>query len=282
LAPTKGTKTALATKDTKLKKKAHESRCATSGPDAIGLLRRPLRVEPSRPLCPLWLNRGFVVFVCRGNITDVRQPVGRDGSSNHPEHVRAADLELAQRCRQGDAGAFEELYRAHAGRLFSLVYRMAGSAHDAEDLLQEVFLQVHRKLGSFKGESSLGTWLYRLAINHCLDFLRGRQARMARSSDSLDAEGADEPVAATPAVPTPVSRLDLERAIARLPDGCRAAFILHDVEGFEHNEVAKLLGVSEGTSKSQVHKARMKLRAMLSGMEAPVGAGPRPARGHTR
>jgi RNA polymerase sigma-70 factor (ECF subfamily) len=196
--------------------------------------------------------------------------------------VRTADLELAQRCRQGDAAAFEELYRSHAGRLYNLVYRMAGAQHEAEDLLQEVFLQAHRKLGSFKGESSLGTWLYRLAVNHCLDFLRGRQARMARSSDSLDAEGASEPAAVSPEVPTAISRLDLERAIARLPDGCRAAFILHDVEGFEHNEVAKLLGVSEGTSKSQVHKARMKLRAMLTGGEATVGAGARRSGGYTR
>jgi RNA polymerase sigma-70 factor (ECF subfamily) len=88
---------------------------------------------------------------------------------------------------------------------------------------------------------------------------------MARITDSLDDEGANEPVAAAPVVPAAVSRLDLNRAIARLPQGCRAAFILHDVEGFEHNEVAKLLGVSEGTSKSQVHKARMKLRLMLNG-----------------
>jgi RNA polymerase sigma-70 factor (ECF subfamily) len=89
---------------------------------------------------------------------------------------------------------------------------------------------------------------------------------MARITDSLDDEGADEPAAVVPVVPTAVSRLDLDRAIAKLPQGCRAAFILHDVEGFEHNEVAKLLGVSEGTSKSQVHKARMKLRVMLSGL----------------
>jgi RNA polymerase sigma-70 factor (ECF subfamily) len=180
--------------------------------------------------------------------------------------VRAVDLELTQRCRQGDAAAFEELYRAHAGRLYNLVFRMAGSAHDAEDLLQEVFLHAHRKLGSFRGDSSLGTWLYRLAVNHCLDVLRGRQAKMTRVTDSLDDEGADEPAATSPRVPTAISRLDLERSIARLPAGCRAAFVLHDVEGFEHNEVAKLLGVSEGTSKSQVHKARMKLRAMLSGV----------------
>jgi RNA polymerase sigma-70 factor (ECF subfamily) len=176
-----------------------------------------------------------------------------------------ADLELAQRCRHGDAAAFEQLYRAHAGRIYNLALRMAGSAHDAEDLLQEVFLLAHRKLGSFRGDSSLGTWLYRLAVNQCLDFLRGRQGRMARATDSIDAEGSVEPMAAAPAVPTAISRLDLERAIARLPPGCRAAFVLHDVEGFEHNEVATMLGVSEGTSKSQVHKARMKLRAMLGG-----------------
>jgi RNA polymerase sigma-70 factor (ECF subfamily) len=180
--------------------------------------------------------------------------------------VRAVDLELAQRCRHGDAAAFEELYRAHAGRLYNLVFRMVGSAQEAEDLLQDVFLNAYRKLGSFRGDSSLGTWLYRLAVNQCLDVLRGRQSKMARVTDSLDDEGADEPAAASPVVPTAVSRLDLDRAIARLPQGCRAAFILHDVEGFEHNEVAKLLGVSEGTSKSQVHKARMKLRGMLSGI----------------
>ena len=193
-----------------------------------------------------------------------RQPVAATGPSNPTGDVRAVDLELAQRCRHGDAAAFDELYRAHAGRLYNLVFRMAGSADEAEDLLQEVFLHAHRKLASFRGDSSLGTWLYRLAVNHCLDFLRGRQAKMTRITDSLDEEGAAEPAATMPRVPTAVSRLDLERSIAKLPEGCRAAFVLHDVEGFEHNEVAKLLGVSEGTSKSQVHKARMKLRAMLS------------------
>lgn len=161
--------------------------------------------------------------------------------------------------------AFEQLYRDHAGRLYNLMFRMAGSRDEAEDLLQEVFLLAHRKVASYRGESSLGTWLYRLAVNHCLDFLRGRQARMAKSTDSLDDESASEPAAALPAIPTAITQIDLERAIARLPGGCRAAFILHDVEGFEHNEVAGLLGISEGTSKSQVHKARMKLRGMLSG-----------------
>jgi RNA polymerase sigma-70 factor (ECF subfamily) len=187
--------------------------------------------------------------------------------------ARAADLELAARCRQGDADAFEHLYRAHAGRLYSLIFRMAGSVPEAEDLLQEVFLNAHRKLGSFRGDSSLGTWLYRMAVNHCLDFLRGRQGKMARATGSLDDEDAEEPVASAPLVPSAVSRIDLERAIARLPPGCRAAFILHDVEGFEHHEVAAMLGVSTGTSKSQLHKARMKLRRLLGG---PVPAGGAP------
>ena len=168
--------------------------------------------------------------------------------------VRAADLELAERCRRGDPDAFEELYRAHAGRLYALIFRMAGSVQEAEDLLQDVFLNAHRKLGSFRGDSTLGTWLYRMAVNQCLDFLRGRQAKMARTTGSLDEEGADEPIAAAPQVPTAVSRIDLERAIAQLPVGCRAAFVLHDVEGFEHHEVASMLGVSVGTSKSQVQR----------------------------
>jgi RNA polymerase sigma-70 factor (ECF subfamily) len=100
-------------------------------------------------------------------------------------------------------------------------------------------------------------------MNQCLDYLRGRQAKMSQATDSLDADGAGEPAAPMSATPVAVNRMDLERAIGKLPDGCRAAFLLHDVEGFEHHEVATILGVSEGTSKSQVHKARMKLRAML-------------------
>jgi RNA polymerase sigma-70 factor (ECF subfamily) len=178
--------------------------------------------------------------------------------------VREADLELARRCRDGDGRAFEEIYRAHGRQVYSLLARMVGSVHEAEDLSQEVFLHVHHKLSSYRGESSLGTWIYRLAVNLCLDHLRSRQARMARSTESLDAERADEPHGVEPRVPSAISRVDLERAIQRLPDGYRAAFILHDVEGLDHREVGAVLGIAEGTSKSQVHKARMKLRALLS------------------
>ena len=177
----------------------------------------------------------------------------------------AADLELAQRCGRGDPDAFEQLYRAHAGRLYTLIVRMVASTETAEDLLQEVFMNAHRKVSKFRGESSLGTWLYRMAVNHCLDYLRGRHSKMARTTDSIDDEGMVEPAAVAPLVASAISRLDLERAIEQLPDGCRTAFVLHDVEGFQHHEIATMLGISEGTSKSQVHKARMKLRDMLKG-----------------
>jgi RNA polymerase sigma-70 factor, ECF subfamily len=127
---------------------------------------------------------------------------------------------------------------------------MLGNQADAEDLLQEVFLAAHRKLDTFRGDSALGTWLYRLATNLCLDYLRSKASRSSQVTDSLD----DEPT---------VSKMDLERALAMLPEGSRAAFVLHDIEGLEHQEVADVLGIAEGTSKSQVHKARMRLRTLL-------------------
>jgi RNA polymerase sigma-70 factor (ECF subfamily) len=182
--------------------------------------------------------------------------------SKPPGTVRSPDLDLAEKIRAGDSGAFEELYRQHATRLYNLAYRMAGTANDADDLLQDVFLLAYRKIGSFRGESSLGTWLYRLAMNHCLDVLRSRQARMGHQTDSLDEDAAPVPSSA-PALGA-VNRIDLERAIGQLPRACRAAFLLHDVEGFGHQEVGAILGISEGTSKSQVHKARLRIRAYLT------------------
>ena len=156
--------------------------------------------------------------------------------------------------------AFETLYRSHAARIYALASRMAGSADEGEDLLQEIFLQAFRKLGSFNGDSAIGTWLYRLALNHCLDFVRSKQAKMGKVTDTLDADTSIEPSARRE---TPIARIDLERAIAQLPAGCREAFVLHDIEGFDHREVGDMLGIAEGTSKSQVFKARMKLRAIL-------------------
>jgi RNA polymerase sigma-70 factor (ECF subfamily) len=172
--------------------------------------------------------------------------------------VSQSEAELLARCRAGDVDAFEVLYRQHAARIYTLACRMSGSTEEAEDLLQEIFLQAYRKLDGFKGDAAIGTWLYRLAINRCLDFVRSRQAKMDRATDPLDSKACRGTV-------DPSVRLDLDRALRQLPAGYREAFVLHDVEGFDHKEVAVMLGIAEGTSRSQVFKARMKLRALLNG-----------------
>lgn len=176
---------------------------------------------------------------------------------------RADDLAIVERCRGGDLEAFAAIYQAHAGRLYSLACRMIGNPTDAEDLLQEIFLAAHRKLDGFRGEAALGTWLYRLATNLCLDHLRSRATRMGQLSGALDDEIGLADAGSGRLAEQTVSKMDLERALAELPAGCRAAFVLHDVEGLEHREVAEALGIAEGTSKSQVHKARLRLRALL-------------------
>jgi RNA polymerase sigma-70 factor (ECF subfamily) len=180
-----------------------------------------------------------------------------------PPPGRLEDLALVERCRKGDLGAFEELYRQHAGRLYSVACRMVGNPSDAEDLLQEIFLAAHRKLDSFRGESALGTWLYRLATNLCLDHLRSKAARTSQLTGALDDEPALSDSSSRMLAERTLTRMDLERALQQLPEGCRAAFVLHDIEGLEHREVAEALGIAEGTSKSQVHKARLRLRSLL-------------------
>ena len=156
---------------------------------------------------------------------------------------------LVARCRAGDVDAFETLYKQHGARIFSLASRMAGSPEEGEDLLQEIFLQAYRKLGSFKGDASIGTWLYRLALELCADENRrvALRVKLARALSDAGRGGEAAPL-----------------FLERLPAGCREAFVLHDVEGYDHKEVAGMLGIAEGTSKSQVFKARMKLRATLN------------------
>lgn len=178
--------------------------------------------------------------------------------------ARAAEAALIERVRRGELGAFEEVYKAHGGKIYGLLLRMLGNPADAEDLLQEVFLAAHRKLEGFRGDSALGTWLYRLATNHCLDHLRSRAARTGQLTDGLDDGPGLADTGTRGIAERTVAKIDLERAVAQLPQGCRAAFLLHDVEGLEHKEVAEALGIAEGTSKSQVHKARLRLRALLT------------------
>jgi len=179
-----------------------------------------------------------------------------------------ADRDLVSRCRRGEIGAFEELYKRYGSRLYTVAYRMTGSAADAEDLVQEIFLQVYRRLDGYRGEAALGTWLHRLAVNACLDFVRSKQGRRQRLTDFVEDLDTLEPAGrGSWRGDMALERLDLERAIAQLPPSYRRAFLLHDVEGFEHHEVGEVLGIAEGTSKSLLHKARTRLRSLLRGRE---------------
>jgi RNA polymerase sigma-70 factor (ECF subfamily) len=185
--------------------------------------------------------------------------------TGHPAATsRQDDLALVDRCRRGELGAFDEVYKAHSRKLYGLAVRMLGNPADADDMLQEIFRAAHRKLDSFRGESALGTWLYRLAVNLCLDYLRSRTGRSIQMTDALDDEPAMADGASRGLAERTVTKMDLERALAQLPEGCRMAFVLHDVQGLEHREVGEVMGIAEGTSKSQVHKARMRLRTLLS------------------
>jgi RNA polymerase sigma-70 factor (ECF subfamily) len=177
--------------------------------------------------------------------------------------TRASDYELAQKAAAGDATAFEQLYRLHHRRVYSLCLRMLQNEAEAEDLSQEVFVQLLRKVGMFRGDSAFTTWLHRLTVNQVLMYFRKKGVRLERTTE--DGELPVQVVAGTQdagRMPV-VDRIALDRAIAKLPPGYRAVFILHDVEGYEHEEIARALGIAAGTSKSQLHKARMKLRTIL-------------------
>lgn len=176
----------------------------------------------------------------------------------------ASDLELARAAAAGDTSAFESLYNQHHRRVYSLCVRMLGHTSQAEDLTQEVFLQVHRKLGSFRGDSAFTTWLHRLTVNQVLMHFRKRGVKLEHTSEEGDFTNIIEtPIQSTRRI-SMVERLALERAISELPPGYRTVFVLHDVEGYEHEEISGLLKVSIGTSKSQLHKARMRLRELLT------------------
>jgi len=168
------------------------------------------------------------------------------------EHVDAA---LAA---SGDAHAFERLYRSHAARIHSLVRRMINGDY-ADELTQDVFVRAWQKLSTFRGESAFGTWLHRLAINVIL----GRRGTLGVERERFDeSEGALDDTTARPS--SPELAMDFETAIGRLPPGAKRVFVLHDVEGFKHQEIAQSLGISAGTSKAQLHRARMMLRRHLT------------------
>jgi RNA polymerase sigma-70 factor (ECF subfamily) len=178
--------------------------------------------------------------------------------------AQISDYTLTQQAAAGDMGAFEELYERHNRRVYSLCLRMTQNASEAEDLAQEVFIQLFRKIGSFRGESAFTTWLHRLTVNQVLMHFRKRSVKLEQTTE----EG-ETPIQIVKGTENPnsmpvVDRIALDNAIAQLPPGYRTVFTLHDIEGHEHEEISRMLGCSVGTSKSQLHKARMKLRGLLN------------------
>ena len=160
----------------------------------------------------------------------------------------------------GDRGAFERLYRAHAGAIYSLCARMVADRALAEELTQDVFVRAWEKLALFRGESAFGTWLHRLAVNVVLNQRRTdglRRSRFEETGEDDDVHAATLPIA-------PGDMMDLEAAVATLPPGARRVFVLHDVEGYTHEEIAAMHGITAGGSKAQLHRARMLLRERLT------------------
>jgi len=194
----------------------------------------------------------------KGNLTDRRQ-------QNSSE---LSEADAIERAKQGDAEAFQALYDRHKRRVYSLCLRMTANTAEAEDLTQEAFLQLYRKIATFRGESAFSTWLHRLSVNVVLMHLR-RKGLPVVSLEETTQGGTEEDTprkdfgAEDVALAGSIDRLQLQKAVDSLPPGYRTIFVLHDVEGYEHNEIASIVGCSIGNSKSQLHKARMKLRDLL-------------------
>lgn len=179
----------------------------------------------------------------------------------------AGEAEAIEAAKNGDPEAFSKLYTLHKRRVYTLCLRMLGNVSEAEDMTQEAFLHLFRKLGSFRGESAFSTWLHRLTVNLVLMHLRKKGLNLVSLEETINPSEEDAPKrdfgSRDPVLASSVDRVALERAVASLPPGYRMVFVLHDVEGFEHNEIATMLNCSTGNSKSQLHKARLRLRELL-------------------
>jgi RNA polymerase sigma-70 factor (ECF subfamily) len=178
-----------------------------------------------------------------------------------------AEADALAKAQAGDHAAFAHLYSIHKRRIYSLCLRMVGNIAEAEDLTQEAFLQLHRKISTFRGDSAFSTWLHRLAVNVVLMQLRKKGLSLISLDEAMEPVPDEGPGRSFGApdlrLSGSIDRLALERSVADLPAGYRLIFILHDVEGYEHNEIASMLDCSIGNSKSQLHKARLRLRDAL-------------------
>jgi RNA polymerase sigma-70 factor, ECF subfamily len=190
---------------------------------------------------------------------------------SRPRRTESSDLSEADAIRlaqQGDTAAFERIYRLHNRRVYALCLRMVGNTAEAEDLTQEAFLQLFRKIHTFRGDSAFSTWLHRLSVNVVLMKLRKKtlpETSLEETTEPDEETGGPRKDVGGPdlLLTGSLDRVNLQRAIEQLPPGYRAAFVLHDVQGYEHNEIAEIMGCSIGNSKSQLHKARMRLRELL-------------------
>lgn len=205
------------------------------------------------------------------NASGASMPTKR-GSSSSTDSTAAprqpeTDAQILEKAQAGDHYAFAQLYALHKRRVYSLCLRMLGNVAEAEDLTQESFLQLHRKIATFRGDSAFSTWLHRLTVNVVLMHLRRKGLNLISLDEALDPTPERGPARSFGAPDLQLSgsidRMTLEKAIESLPAGYRLIFVLHDIEGYEHNEIATLLDCSIGNSKSQLHKARMKLREAL-------------------
>jgi RNA polymerase sigma-70 factor (ECF subfamily) len=197
---------------------------------------------------------------------------------DYPAKTRGAHVQpdLVARAQAGDGEAFAVLFEQHKKRVYSLCLLMTGDVADAEDLTQDAFIQVFRKLGTFRGDSAFSTWLYRVAVNTVLMSLRKRKPRQVSLDEPVRIEhslvprdfGKDDP-----GLSGTVDRIALIRAIKELPEGYRKIFLLHEVEGYQHHEIASLLRCSVGNSKSQLHKAKLKIRELLLDKSATAEEG---------
>ena len=188
--------------------------------------------------------------------------------------ARLQDARLIERARAGDVDAFEHVYRREVGRVYGLCLRMSGDAARARELTQSVFVRAWDRLASFRGDSQLSSWLHRIAVNEVLIEARTerrRRARVVLAGDEVQTprgdHGARDDAPAGHGITLPVdteSRIDLERAIAGLPPGARTVFVLHDIEGYKHEEISRMTGSAEGTLRAQLHRARRLLMEALS------------------
>lgn len=176
----------------------------------------------------------------------------------------APDIELCKLAADGSLAAFEIIYQRYHRRTYSLALRMTQSQTEAEDLTQEVFIQLFRKIGSFRGDSAFSTWLHRMTVNQVLMHFRKRSVKNEKTSEDGEIPEQAVPGSVNPSKMQVIDKIALKNAIAELPSGYKKVFVLHDIEGFEHEEVARMMGISVGTSKSQLHKARLKLRTLLA------------------